>query len=77
MHVESDENGIDMERADVKRLAQKLKKVGVIEIRVHSETAGRKAPPKQYSGEGLLLLSEHHNVPETALKGDAKTHGTT
>ena len=64
-----------MATAEVKLLAQKLKKVGVIEIRVHSETAGRVGGPVRYSVKGLMLEGTQ-DVPENALKGDAKSHGT-
>lgn len=65
----------DVAKAEVERLKETMKKVGVIEIRVNSATAGRTGDHGDYS-EKDLALQDANEVPENALKGDAKTHGT-
>lgn len=53
-----------------------MKKVGIIEIRVNSATAGKPGGHGDYS-EKDLALQDGNEIPENALKRDAKTHGTT
>ncbi|RDL33034.1 uncharacterized protein BP5553_08473 [Venustampulla echinocandica] len=69
-------NGNTPEIAKVKRMAQQLQKIGVIEIKVYRENYGilGGATPGDSS---KFLNNKETDVPEKALKGgDAKTHGT-
>jgi hypothetical protein len=57
------------------RETQRMLKVGMIEIRVYRTTFGRPGGPTEASTEGFLDI-EGTEVPEKALKGKAKSHGT-
>jgi hypothetical protein len=59
----------------IKRQAQRLQKKGTIEIRVYNGDYGRKGGDTPGTSEGFLNKSSI-NVPESALKGQAKSHGT-
>lgn len=60
--------------ANVKALAEKLRDVGVIEIKVPSETGGR--AQGFVRNEKDLAVPGEGIVPESAMKGEAKSHGT-
>jgi hypothetical protein len=59
----------------IKRLAQRFQKVGTIEIRVYSETAGREGGNTEAKFKDFLK-DDVAEIPEKALKGDTKSHGT-
>jgi len=59
----------------IKRLAQRFEKVGTIEIRVYSETAGREGGNTEAKFKDFLK-DDVAEIPEKALKGDTKSHGT-
>jgi hypothetical protein len=69
--IDSDNSPMDA----TKRQAQRLQKKGTIEIRVYNGDYGRKGGDTPGTSEGFLNKSSI-NVPESALKGQAKSHGT-
>lgn len=60
------------DKAKVKRLAMQLNKVGVIEIKVYREYYGKKGGAAPGTGKGFFNTDKE--IPEKALKGDAKSH---
>jgi len=58
----------------VEETIKRMQKIGVIEVRVFSEDYGRSGGGPQGTSEGFL--EDEETVPEKALKGDGKSHGT-
>ncbi len=52
-----------------------MRKVGTIEIKVYAENYGKKAGDADDT-TGDFLDEEEDEIPEKAMKGDAKDHGT-
>ena len=69
--IDSDNAPIDAMR----RQAQRMQKKGTIEIRVYNGDYGRKGGGTPGTSEGFFGRGNVH-VPEKALKGQAKSHGT-
>jgi hypothetical protein len=69
--IDSDNSPMDA----IKRQAQRLQKKGTIEIRVYNGDYGRKGGDTPGTSEGFFKRGSI-NVPEKALKGQAKSHGT-
>lgn len=63
------------EAAKVKRLTQRLLPVGTIEIKVYRENYGKQGGETPGTTKGFRIGNEV--FPEKAMKGDAKSHGTT
>jgi hypothetical protein len=61
--------------AKIKRLAQRIRSVGTIEIRVYHEGNAKNGGENEASTKGFLD-EKGTVVPESALKGDSKSHGT-
>lgn len=59
----------------VQRIIQRMQKVGTIEIKVFSENYGKQGGDMNATSEGFLE-SDDETIPEKALKGQAKSHGT-
>ena len=60
----------------IQRAADRFKTVGMIEVKVYNETAGKEGGDTNVKFTGFLK-NEVAAVHEKALKGDAKSHGTT
>lgn len=58
----------------VKRLAQRLLPVGTIEIKVYRESYGKQGG--ETPGTTIGFHNRNEVIPEKALKGEAKSHGT-
>jgi hypothetical protein len=59
----------------IQRDAERFKKVGMIEVKVYNETAGKKGGDTDVKFSSFLK-GDVADVHEKALKGDAKSHGT-
>ena len=59
----------------IQRAADRFKKVGMIEVKVYNETAGKEGGDTNVKFTGFLK-KKVAGVHEKALKGDAKSHGT-
>ncbi|KAF8860117.1 hypothetical protein BDZ45DRAFT_741723 [Acephala macrosclerotiorum] len=68
--------GDSAESKKVKRLHQRLLKVGLIEIKVFRETAGKKGAKLDADLAAFMKDDERKNVPEKAIKGEAKSDCT-
>lgn len=73
--IETSNTLLDKKPAEVKEIAKKLQKLGVIEVRVYSEDYGRRGGVGGETTDGFLDENDEV-VPEKALKGDSKSHGT-
>ncbi|KAE8451165.1 hypothetical protein EG329_004837 [Mollisiaceae sp. DMI_Dod_QoI] len=71
-----DTNSDAASSAKVKRLAERLRNVGIIEIKVFSMMYGKKGAAINSSSAGFLKGKERENVPEKAIKGEAKSDCT-
>jgi hypothetical protein len=60
------------DKAKVERLTMQLNKVGIIEIKVYREVYGEKGGAAPGTGKGFFKTDKE--IPEKALKGDAKSH---
>ncbi|ATZ49819.1 hypothetical protein BCIN_05g02230 [Botrytis cinerea B05.10] len=60
----------------LQRIRKSMAKIGKIEIKVYRTTYGKKGGDVKNSLKGFLTKN-NREVPETALKGEAKSHGTT
>ena len=69
IEIDNDETSI----SKIQRLAQRFKKIGLTEIKVYNETAGKEGGPT--AADFSKFLKGDAIVHEKALKGDAKSHG--
>ncbi|KAE9368746.1 hypothetical protein N431DRAFT_547659 [Stipitochalara longipes BDJ] len=68
-------NSDDTPIKSIQRAADRFKKVGMIEVKVYNETAGKEGGDTDARFAGFMK-NEVVDVHEKALKGDAKSHGT-
>lgn len=55
--------------AKVQRMAERMKKVGMIEIKVHRQMYGKRGGPVETSTKNILKRKERESVPEKSVKG--------
>ncbi|CZR55126.1 uncharacterized protein PAC_05012 [Phialocephala subalpina] len=68
--------GDSAESMVVKSMHQKLRKIGLIEIKVYREKGGQQGAILSALPDGFMEDDERENVPEKAVKGDAKSDCT-
>lgn len=55
--------------AKVQRMAERMKKIGTIEIKVYRQMYGKKGGPIETSTKSILRRKEREAVPEKSIKG--------
>ncbi|KAF7910814.1 uncharacterized protein EAF01_002323 [Botrytis porri] len=68
-------NEESMSYTAIQRIGESMAKIGKIEIKVYRTTYGKKGGDVKNSKKGFLT-KKNREVPEKALKGEAKSHGT-
>ncbi|TGO87593.1 hypothetical protein BPOR_0216g00030 [Botrytis porri] len=67
-------NEESMSYTAIQRIGESMAKIGKIEIKVYRTTYGKKGGDVKNSKKGFLT-KKNREVPEKALKGEAKSHG--